>query len=84
MTGVDDLRLRILPYAPEHALRLFDLSTHHAAPFDRQIIAPDVSLNTTTLVSCQRSPGAESPAVAAGISAPAPRSSAKRPADLRL
>jgi PIN domain nuclease of toxin-antitoxin system len=39
MTGVADLRLRILPYAAEHAFRLFDLPTHHADPFDRQIIA---------------------------------------------
>jgi PIN domain nuclease of toxin-antitoxin system len=38
-TGVADLRLRVLPYAPEHAFRLFDLPTHHADPFDRQIIA---------------------------------------------
>jgi PIN domain nuclease of toxin-antitoxin system len=38
-TGVADLRLRILPYSAEHALRLFDLPTHHADPFDRQIIA---------------------------------------------
>jgi PIN domain nuclease of toxin-antitoxin system len=39
MRGVDDLRLRVLPYTPEHAFRLFDLPTHHADPFDRQIIA---------------------------------------------
>jgi PIN domain nuclease of toxin-antitoxin system len=39
MAGVADLRLRILPYAAEHAFRLFDLPTHHADPFDRQIIA---------------------------------------------
>ena len=39
MTGVADLRLRVLPYTPEHAFRLFDLPTHHADPFDRQIIA---------------------------------------------
>ncbi len=39
MAGVADLRLRVLPYAPEHAFRLFDLPTHHADPFDRQIIA---------------------------------------------
>jgi PIN domain nuclease of toxin-antitoxin system len=39
MTGVGDLHLRVLPYAPEHAFRLFDLPTHHADPFDRQIIA---------------------------------------------
>ena len=39
MTGVADLRLRILPYTAEHAFRLFDLPTHHGDPFDRQIIA---------------------------------------------
>jgi PIN domain nuclease of toxin-antitoxin system len=39
MAGVADLRLRILPYAAEHAFRLFDLPAHHADPFDREIIA---------------------------------------------
>jgi len=39
MTGIADLRLRVLPYAAEHAFRLFDLPAHHADPFDRQIIA---------------------------------------------
>ena len=39
MAGVADLRLRVLPYAAEHAFRLFDLPTHHTDPFDRQIIA---------------------------------------------
>ena len=39
MAGVADLRLRVSPYAAEHAFRLFDLPTHHADPFDRQIIA---------------------------------------------
>jgi len=37
--GVADLRLRVLPYAAAHAFRLFDLPTHHADLFDRQIIA---------------------------------------------
>ncbi len=37
--GIDDLRLRVLPYTAEHAFRLFDLPLHHADPFDRQIIA---------------------------------------------
>ena len=37
--GISDLRLRVLPYSAEHAFRLFDLPTHHADPFDRQIIA---------------------------------------------
>ena len=39
LAGVGDLRLRVLPYSAEHAFRLFDLPTHHADPFDRQIIA---------------------------------------------
>jgi PIN domain nuclease of toxin-antitoxin system len=39
MTGIADLRLRVLPYASEHAFHLFDLPTHHPDPFDRQIIA---------------------------------------------
>jgi PIN domain nuclease of toxin-antitoxin system len=39
IAGVADLRLRVLPYGTEHAFRLFDLPTHHADPFDRQIIA---------------------------------------------
>lgn len=39
MTGVADLRLRVLPFASEHAFHLFDLPAHHPDPFDRQIIA---------------------------------------------
>ena len=39
IVGVADLRVRVLPYAAEHAFRLFDLPAHHADPFDRQIIA---------------------------------------------
>ena len=39
VSGVAALRLRVLPYAAEHAYRLFDLPTHHIDPFDRQIIA---------------------------------------------
>jgi PIN domain nuclease of toxin-antitoxin system len=37
--GIASLRLRVLPYTAEHAFRLFDLPSHHADPFDRQIIA---------------------------------------------
>lgn len=37
--GIVDLRLQVLPYSAEHAFRLFDVPTHHADPFDRQIIA---------------------------------------------
>ena len=39
MAGVADLQLRVLPYTGEHAFRLFDLPTHHADPFGRQIVA---------------------------------------------
>ncbi len=39
IAAIADLRLRVLPYSAEHAFRLFDLPTHHADPFDRQIIA---------------------------------------------
>jgi PIN domain nuclease of toxin-antitoxin system len=39
IVGTADLRLRVLPYAAEHAFRLFDLPAYHADPFDRQIIA---------------------------------------------
>ncbi len=39
IAGAADLRVRVLPYVAEHAFRLFDLPTHHADPFDRQIIA---------------------------------------------
>lgn len=50
MAGVADLHLRILPYTAAHALRLFDLPTHHADPFDRQIISQalleDISIVT--------------------------------------
>jgi PIN domain nuclease of toxin-antitoxin system len=49
MAGVADLRLRILPYAAEHAFRLFDLPTHHADPFDRQIIAQALVENVPVL-----------------------------------
>ena len=45
MTGVADLRLRVLPYAADHAFRLFDLPAHHADPFDRQIIAQALAEN---------------------------------------
>src|SRR2546429_7315963 len=38
LTGIADLRLRVLPYTADHALHLFDLPLHHGDPFDRQII----------------------------------------------
>jgi len=39
LQGLDDLRLSILPFTEEHALRLFDLPLYHRDPFDRLIIA---------------------------------------------
>lgn len=49
MAGVADLRLRILPYAAEHAFRLFDLPIHHADPFDRQIISQALAENVAVV-----------------------------------
>jgi len=37
--GIADLRVCVLPYTAEHALRMFDLPAYHTDPFDRQIIA---------------------------------------------
>ncbi|MBV8674657.1 MAG: type II toxin-antitoxin system VapC family toxin [Acidobacteriaceae bacterium] len=34
LRGIEDLRLRILPYTADHALRLFHLPLHHPDPFD--------------------------------------------------
>jgi PIN domain nuclease of toxin-antitoxin system len=48
-TGVADLRLRVLPYTENHAVRLFDLPLHHFDPFDRQIIAQAVAENVTVV-----------------------------------
>ncbi len=49
--GAADLRLRVLPYTAEHALRMFDLPVHHADPFDRQIIAQALCENIA-VVTC--------------------------------
>ena len=42
LTGLADLRPRVLPYTADHALHLFDLPLHHSDPFDRQILAQDL------------------------------------------
>lgn len=39
LTGIADLRLRVLPYTADHSYQLYDLPLHHTDPFDRQIIA---------------------------------------------
>lgn len=51
LRGIQDLRLRILPYTSEHAFHLFSLPLHHADPFDRQIIAQALS-EKIAVVTC--------------------------------
>ena len=43
VTGMQDLRLHVLPYTSDHALQLFDLPLHHTDPFDRMLIAQALS-----------------------------------------
>jgi PIN domain nuclease of toxin-antitoxin system len=50
-TGIADLRLRVLPFSLNHALKFFDLPRHHADPFDRQIIAQALS-EDLAIVTC--------------------------------
>ena len=49
--AIADLDLRLLPYSPEHAFRLFDLPLHHRDPFDRQIIAQALSEEIAVITS---------------------------------
>jgi PIN domain nuclease of toxin-antitoxin system len=37
--AIRDLRLQVIPFEPEHALRLYGLPRHHRDPFDRMLIA---------------------------------------------
>lgn len=37
--AIRDLRLRVIPFEPEHAMRIYGLPLHHRDPFDRMIIA---------------------------------------------
>jgi len=41
--ALDDMEFRVLPFAAEHAFRLFELPLHHNDPFDRQIIAQAIA-----------------------------------------
>lgn len=43
LSGMQDLRLRVLPYTADHALQLFHLPLHHSDPFDRMLIAQALS-----------------------------------------
>jgi PIN domain nuclease of toxin-antitoxin system len=37
--AIRDLGLQVIPFAPDHALRLYGLPRHHRDPFDRMLIA---------------------------------------------
>ena len=37
--AIRDLRLQVIPFAPDHAFRLYGLPPHHRDPFDRMLIA---------------------------------------------
>lgn len=54
--GIADLQVRVLPYTGEHALRLLTVPTHHADPFDRQIIAQAL-VEGVPVVTCDPSFG---------------------------
>lgn len=56
MRGLADLQIRVLPYRAGHALRLFTVPTHHADPFDRQIIAQAL-VEEVPVVTCDASFG---------------------------
>jgi PIN domain nuclease of toxin-antitoxin system len=49
--AVEDLGVRILPFAAVHAFRLFGLPLHHRDPFDRQIIAQAFEENIPVVTS---------------------------------
>ena len=52
--AIEDLRIRILPYTADHALRLFEVPLHHADPFDRQLIAQSLRENIPVMTSDQK------------------------------
>jgi PIN domain nuclease of toxin-antitoxin system len=37
--AIRDLELQVIPFGPDHALRLYGLPSHHRDPFDRMLIA---------------------------------------------
>lgn len=40
--AIRDLKLKVIPFEPRHAYRMFALPLHHRDPFDRMIIATAV------------------------------------------
>ena len=51
LAGIADLEIRILPYAADHAYRLFGLPRHHTDPFDRHIIAQALAEDIPIVIS---------------------------------
>lgn len=37
--GIAQLRLHVLPFVTEHAIKMFEVGGHHGDPFDKQLIA---------------------------------------------
>jgi PIN domain nuclease of toxin-antitoxin system len=54
LTGIADLRLRILSYTAEHAGYMFGLPMHHADPFDREIIAQALAENIPVVTADEK------------------------------
>jgi PIN domain nuclease of toxin-antitoxin system len=54
MTGIADLKLRVLPYTGDHAFHLFGLPHHHGDPFDRQIIAQALAEDIPVVTSDEK------------------------------
>ena len=49
--GIAQLGLQVLPFAKEHAMKMFEVGAHHGDPFDRQLIAQALS-EDIPIVSC--------------------------------
>jgi PIN domain nuclease of toxin-antitoxin system len=43
--AIRDLRLQVIPFTSDHALRLYGLPRHHRDPFDRMLIATALAEN---------------------------------------
>lgn len=52
--GIDDFKLRVLPFTTTHAYQLFDLPLHHTDPFDRMIIAQALAENIPIVTSDEK------------------------------
>ena len=52
--AMQDMMVRVLPFAEGHAYRLFELPLHHRDPFDRQIVAQALSENIPLVTPDER------------------------------